>query len=115
MKDPKQATTEQEIFDFVVDHLQTQNCKALDDRTACRYRGPNGTMCAAGCLITDDEYDPQIEGKTVYSVKISRISNQLGLVRLLQCVHDNRTVEDWPDALREVALHCGLSDAAVRA
>lgn len=56
----------QEIFDKVVSHLLTQGCKSYDSLTeTCRYRGPNDTKCAIGCLITDEQYRPWMESATL--------------------------------------------------
>jgi hypothetical protein len=39
----------------------------------CYYRGPNCTMCAAGCLIPDEEYTPDIETQGVWVKGISKL------------------------------------------
>ena len=59
--------TLQEIYDKVVNHLRTQNAKSLsfvcdtDEHASCAYRGDGGLKCAAGCLITDELYDNNME------------------------------------------------------
>ena len=53
--------TKQEVFDKVATHLLTQNKRSLED-TSCVYRAKDGSMCAAGCLIPDEEYTPALEG-----------------------------------------------------
>lgn len=53
--------TEQEIFDQVVAHLAKQRVGSFMEGKGCAYRGEGGTMCAAGCLIADDEYSPQMD------------------------------------------------------
>jgi hypothetical protein len=55
----------QEIFDKVVTHLRTQGKQAKNTSDDCVYRRPNGLMCAVGCLIPDELYDPALEGATV--------------------------------------------------
>jgi hypothetical protein len=56
----------QEIFDKVVAHLKQQrrpSIKIPDDiRSACAYRGDGGTKCAFGIFISDEAYDPNMEG-----------------------------------------------------
>lgn len=47
--------TEQEVFDQVVQHLREQGVQSKNEN-GCAYRGEGGLMCAAGCLIADDEY-----------------------------------------------------------
>ena len=63
--------TNQEIFDKVSAHLLAQNAKSLAfidsyQGQACAYRGAEGRMCAAGCLIPDNRYYSGMEGKTVF-------------------------------------------------
>ena len=52
--------TEQTAFNIVKNHLLTQMTKSMEENefgdTQCLYRGPNGTKCAIGALITDEEY-----------------------------------------------------------
>ena len=71
LKTLPQATA-QEVFDQVAKHLLTQMKKSVAKRAAesasdskdyCMYRGFDGTKCAAGCLISDDEYKPEFEQK----------------------------------------------------
>lgn len=57
-----------EIAQRIVDHLLKQRVVSRhpeDDEeisnNGCAYRGSYGAMCAVGCLINDDVYDPQIE------------------------------------------------------
>ena len=53
----------QEVFDQIVTHLLTQNKQSKyykDLRTFCAYRSGD-LKCAAGCLIDDDEYSPEME------------------------------------------------------
>ena len=49
--------TEQQVFDQVARHLIKQKVRAVNDAGMCQYRPGNGLMCAAGCLMTDEEYD----------------------------------------------------------
>lgn len=55
----------QEIFEKVCRHLATQNARSVGDSGDCAYRGENGTMCAVGCLISDECYNESLEGYTV--------------------------------------------------
>ena len=66
--------TIQEVFDHVAAHLIKQGKQSLTDKKegysysgiyGCAYRGVNGTSCAVGCLIPDDEYKVVIEGVSV--------------------------------------------------
>lgn len=53
--------TEQQIFDQVVTHLAKQRKGAHLEEKGCAYRGEGGSMCAAGCLIADSEYEPAMD------------------------------------------------------
>lgn len=108
--------TNQEAFDKAALHLLRQGCKSENVDT-CLYRGPNGTKCAVGALIPDEEYDPSAEGDTIDSV-VEWVPSLHGLdtefLRQLQTVHDDSAVEEWPGELRAVAARFGLSDKVVR-
>lgn len=82
----------QEIFDTVVRHLFNQGHAALDNGR-CRYRAANGDKCAAGVLITDEYYDPKMEGRPFWLLKSEFklpdwLKNNSDLVEDLQDVHD---------------------------
>lgn len=51
---------------IIRDHLAKQRAKSsvtlINGQEVCRYRGEDGMMCAVGCLIPDDKYDPEMEG-----------------------------------------------------
>lgn len=55
-------STTMEVFQFVEHHLLTQNAqsRSQEDGTCC-YHGDRHLKCAAGCLISDDEYTPKFE------------------------------------------------------
>lgn len=109
----------QEIFDTVVRHLAAQGRQALGPSGACRYRAPNGDKCAIGCLIADDEYRPEIEGRGVdeppvwgsLPARLREVS--VGFLSALQDVHDVCSVSYWPDALRDLAKRRGLDPSVV--
>jgi hypothetical protein len=86
----------QEIFDFAVNHLRTQGVPSVapDGARQCLYRGPDGTKCAFGAFISDDEYLPHMEGKTVFVLArnsylpATASDEQLSLLYSLQLAHD---------------------------
>lgn len=93
--------TDQEAFDKVVAHLLEQKVYSVDSAaisnlTGCympAYRGDNATKCAIGCLIPDDQYSPEMEGKRVYRVicnfpdlPFAKVNFQL--LSELQYIHD---------------------------
>lgn len=114
---------QQEIFNKVASHLITQGVQAtrkrIDEYSSCAYRGDNGTMCAAGCLIPDEEYNPRFEGASWDLVK-DRIPSLASLplmhhelISSLQGVHDNDnswyTIDRLKARLSFVASKYGLS------
>ena len=118
---------QQEIFDKVASHLITQGVQATyrplinqgDSYPSCAYRGDNGTMCAAGCLIPDEEYEKDFESLSwaMVAYKIpslaSLTSADHGLISTLQGVHDWagvwESIESLKNELRTVATNYGLS------
>ena len=65
----------------IAEHLAAQRAQAVSADKACRYRGQKGAMCAVGCLIPDEEYDPEMEGSSALEV-----------------------LEGWPDALEAMGI-----------
>ena len=66
----KSLKDQSEIFNYVVDHLRRQGkasklTESCGDQI-CAYRGYEGTMCALGCLIADDEYKESWEGHGIH-------------------------------------------------
>ena len=93
-----------EIFNYVIDHLRKQGersilASAVDaGEVVCAYRGAEGTMCAVGALITDDEYDREWEGRGVARLAgerdlpaslRERLSPHVAMLIDLQRFHDN--------------------------
>ena len=85
----------QEIFDKVAVHLLTQPRSLTGNGGGCMYRGDNGTKCAVGCLIPDNEYDPSIEGLFMNDRLIGKVPSfrgmteeQIYMLRELQRIHD---------------------------
>ena len=106
---------QQEIFDKVATHLIAQGKQSLMfmGAEACAYRGADGTMCAAGCLIPDDEYDPDFEGVPWDDLEqpVLSLANAPqevhDLITSLQGVHDDEWSWTSPERLKE-----GLFDVA---
>lgn len=100
----------QEIFTKVKNHLLTQMERSTKDHT-CKYRGPNGLMCAVGCLIPDELYDPEMEGIGLFRLMedfpevYGRLNGKENSVLLnsLQTIHDIHREEEWEDKLRDLA------------
>lgn len=112
METPKKITlktlpnaTEQEVFDYVVHHLLTQNQKSILRSNDCRYRGENNLKCAAGCLIDDDEYKPEFETITWFNLSVKGCfpTEHRELIQDLQYIHDFYNVENWENKLKLLA------------
>lgn len=102
---------EQEIFDKVVNHMRKQGHPSIESGT-CAYRTEDGSMCAVGCLITDEVYavyGSKIEGHGVINslvleaLDISGIDvfkAGTGIFGLLSCLQDAHDSEPSPDEVR---------------
>ena len=93
--------TAQEVFDQVATHLLKQKTRSTSEN-GCAYRGPNGLKCAAGCLISDEEYKPDMEGavwtRLFYNGYVS--SHHMELIRGLQIIHDSYPPAEWEHELK---------------
>lgn len=110
----------QTIFDRVATHLIKQGVRStLPDGSGCAYRGYNGTMCAVGCLIKDEDYDVNFESKSVRSADVfCAVQSSLGvhmnqqhgfLLSRLQAIHDYESPDNWYFELAHVAVRYDLS------
>lgn len=131
-----ETTSLQVIFDTVVDHLFTQGRPAktiLNGALTCAYRGDDGTKCAVGCLLDDEQYDPDLEGNNVQDEAVQLalglrvtdvlmsdelVQRRIDLLAALQHVHDwepnwmrddDGKLIELPYKLREVAVIYGLN------
>ena len=109
------------VFDFVADHLIEQDIQSKDDSGLCLYRGPDGTACAVGCLISDKDYEDGFETTAAdddYIIEAIASSNrmwkigdkQIHMLMVLQHIHDNHTPYTWQydfDSLRMVLFPDG--------
>lgn len=107
--------TAQEVFDQVANHLLKQGKRSRSDDVAgeCAYRGDNGMMCAAGCLIADSEYVRDMDykrGGTGWDdlQKAGLVPSDHGeLILQLQYIHDGDERE-WVERLSDFAEANGL-------
>ena len=104
----------QEAFDKITKHLLTQKRKSVDFEGSCQYRGPAGLQCAIGCLISDEDYRPDMEsysvGKLFWSDAFTNLPSILNLSDVdhsllgkLQQIHDSADVADWSRHLVKIA------------
>jgi hypothetical protein len=104
--------TAQEVFDQVVSHLRTQGKKSISLINSCRYRHVTDDdivlRCAAGCLIGDNEYRPEFEGKSWMGL-VDKLGpfilpdNHADLIRTLQLTHDKESIDAWELAFKNIA------------
>ena len=110
--------TAQEVFDTVVNHFKTQKVPAVTGRR-CLYRTPDGLKCAAGILIKDEDYSPDMEGTDFSGIAsdLPYLYDHVDLIQRLQDVHDSVGVELLTtftrNKLKEVAEEYSLNDSLV--
>ncbi len=100
-----EKATARQIFDQVKNHLLTQNEKCqLVAHGACAYRNKEGLKCAAGCLISDDEYSENFECKNWQVLVESRVvpTAHYKLIKTLQMIHDESNPDRWAEQLHSV-------------
>lgn len=113
--------TKQETFNIVVQHLRAQKVRSTTEPQrlgggGCLYRGPNGTKCAIGALIRDEDYSSEMEGKTPREGIVREALTKAGyaevgmiFLRDLQIIHDTVWPHDWEVALLEFAKDNNLT------
>lgn len=102
--------TRQEIFDIVVSGLRKQGCKSIgtvinpDVNPACLYRDAQGHKCAAGFLIPDEKYKPEMENTAIFDDLIRNVLieenidiRDFDFLYGLQAIHDFHPVERWEE------------------
>jgi hypothetical protein len=111
--------TKQQIFDKVAKHLLKQGKRSKNEEGDCRYRSPDGTRCAVGCLIPTNLYHGKLEGVSAEALP-NALLRQMGvhlnklLLSRLQSVHDDIEPEYWRDSLGNVAKDFRLSTKVLR-
>jgi hypothetical protein len=78
------------------------------------YRGEKGTQCALGCLITDEQYSPEMEDLNPEALNKKFVLPQFNDVSIhllggLQSIHDNNVPAEWRRRLRQLAVKHGLN------
>jgi len=86
--------TNNEAFATIVNHLWNQKVPSFGFDQSCKYRGENGLKCAIGCLITDAEYKPEMEFKSIKTIirnyNVPSLNGiDLDMLTDLQNVHDD--------------------------
>lgn len=104
--------SKQEVFEYIVNHLVTQNERSLNKERFCAYRGINNLKCAAGCLIADDEYYPEMEDEAWYEIADDfNVPCDHGyLIDQLQTIHDmHYPFKGWLEKVRVLGEKEGLN------
>jgi hypothetical protein len=107
--------TAQEVFDQSAIHLLTQNKKSSSyvPKKAdgiCKYR-LGDLKCAAGCFISDEEYNSSFEGKSWTTLHKEKLvpSNHYLLIKDLQEIHDEYSPDKWKELLKNLAEYEDLT------
>ena len=105
--------TNQQVFYKVVTALRLQGAKSLlnpdNGSLACAYRSPDGKKCAAGHIIPDELYSPEMESKNPFGIPaFADLVENLTFLNDLQYAHDNYNVEDWEECWKELAKQYNL-------
>lgn len=118
--------TQQQVFDHVLVFLTEQGpCYEYDDGGSKhpKYRDSGGLMCAVGCCIPYEVYDPIIEDKSLKELKALDLlqgslrwmteGEMFPFMKKLQSAHDNylmaRGVDEWLDRMKSIAQEHSLT------
>ena len=116
----------QEVFDQIATHMLTQMkvcelAENLDNAPACVYRNSEGLKCAAGCLISDEEYNEKIGPKGLNTYGWDQLiergivtKRHKNIIKELQNIHDQVTENRWYYYLAGVAKKFDLNQKAIR-
>lgn len=106
----------QEIFDFVANHLLTQNAKSVEDSGGCLYRYAH-LKCAVGALISDEDYNCSFERQSLRLLADKKETifsdmeeSRLTFLMYLQAIHDEYEIERWPEELSRLGSDFNLSN-----
>ena len=102
------SLTQQQAFELAFAALWKQNERCLVDGV-CRYRGTDGTKCAVGHLIPDEDYEPEWDNRTDPKV------TSLDVIRLIVGkVHDFRDLPIFFLQRMQQEMHDELSSPDFR-
>lgn len=118
--------TAQDVFNQVATHLLTQKKRSTamhaNGDSFCVYRTDNGLMCAAGCLIANNEYKPMMDTCLMVPdvsncdtnwkqlIKQAMVPFNHGkMIRELQVIHDEVDVSGWKRRLILFAIDWELT------
>jgi hypothetical protein len=107
--------TTQKIFDYAYFFLLDQGGQSMrksknSGASVCAYRGNEGRKCGAGCLLTDEEYNKNMEGLGWHGYSIDKyIPNRLTpfgrIISRIQKIHDywaqSANASDWSNHIKK--------------
>ena len=100
----------QALFKVLAIHLLKQGRKSMQSKS-CRYRAPDGCMCAAGPAIPDNKYKSGMEGQNILHVNavynLGYSALQEDAMYYLQIVHDKSRVDEWQRKIDEYTITKG--------
>ena len=93
-----ETMTAQEVFNVGCDHLLTQGEKSDggDGEYSCVYNGDDNLCCAAAPFIQEYSHEMEDHSWSQLCDLFGQPSNQREIIQLLQRVHDNCPVSEWP-------------------
>ena len=110
--------TLQGVWDVVTSHLMKQGERCTTPDGVPQYRNYRGLCCAVGCLIPDNLYKQDFEGKGLSPLLRTCTAEAvfgepadkpvLQLLGELQFVHDASPVAEWPAKLTLLKEKYGL-------
>lgn len=111
-----EVITDQVAFATVVTHMLDQGKAAIDVDGACVYWNQDtGMKCAIGCLIKEEDYNPDMEENGVEGlIRLNLLPEYLKSVDLhllcdLQSVHDAADINGWLGQLTKLATKYNLN------
>lgn len=120
------AASRQDVFNQIVEHMLTQNkrCtievlsnvgkegdKEMKYVTMPAYHGDEGTRCAAGCFIAEDEYDKRFEGQAWSWLVCEELvpGEHMDIIQAASTIHDTYPVGEWYEALFRLGTRSKVS------
>lgn len=100
--------SEMDVLEFITAHLLSQRKMSRTftpvlNRTICRYKHDD-LRCAAGCLIPDEDYRPEMEGNVWYTLINKKMvpPHHAWVIAKAQSIHDFTPVKAWAEELQKL-------------
>ncbi len=92
------TATALQLFDKSVAAVIAQGKPAMNTFETCMYRAPDGTRCALGHLIPDEDYVPDMDHGAILATEIIKrlkLPGELPIWLQLQTAHDQADRTDF--------------------